>query len=161
MPARRATAWMAAMVAGVVTVPPAALWSVLEANEPRRRPREVAAVADRLLDVGRRQEAALARDRPRHGASRTESPPPSNCRCAPSPRRSLSPPRQPCAINADRLAMVPDGTNSASSLPVVAQASRSSSATVGSSPRARCIAQPRRGDRRAHLRRGQGNGCRF
>ena len=47
-----------------------------------------------------------------------------------------SPPRQSWAISAARLAMVPDGTNSASSLPVITQARRSSSATVGSSPRA-------------------------
>lgn len=45
-----------------------------------------------------------------------------------------SPPRQSCAMTAARLAMVPDGTNNASSLPAIFAPRRSSSLTVGSSP---------------------------
>ena len=68
-----------------------------------------------------------------------------------------SPPRTSCAISAARFAIVPDGTNSASSLPVSSRA-EALELVDGRIVAARGIAERRGGDRRHHLRRRQRDG---
>ena len=92
---------------------------------------------DRGLHVVGIKHAIVAAHRPRHGARQapTARRLPS-CRYGPTPRRSPRRRGRRARSPLTRFAIVPDGRNSASSLPVSAAPSRSSSLTVGSSPRA-------------------------
>jgi hypothetical protein len=130
---------------------------VLQADEPRRCQREIGGTADRLLDIVRRQAAACALDGPRHGAGQH---------------------REPAALGIVDVGLLLDDHLAAAAAVgdqrrQVGHRARGQEQRVvlaghaagellelghGGIVTARGVAQPRRGDRCPHRRRGQGDG---
>ena len=131
--------------------------SVLQADEPCRRQREIGGAADRLLDVVRRQEAACALDRARHGAGQHREP---AALGIVDVGLLLDDHLAAAAAVGDQRRQVGHGARRQEQRVVLAGQYGGQPLELGHGGivAARGIAQPRRGDRCPHRRRGQGDG---